>query len=164
MRSLNMFAAKTQLSRLVDRAIAGEEVIIARAGKPMVRLVPVGAGAPRTGFGALRGRIRIAGDFHAALPDRARRAFGWTGESAARHPGGRHVRHGIRGLRRRPAGRPHSRSRAGCPREYLREASFTGDQDAIVRAVQTVLLRQLPFKDANRRVERSREMESAWGA
>lgn len=39
--TVNIYDAKTQLSRLVDRAIAGEDVVIARAGKPMVRLVPV---------------------------------------------------------------------------------------------------------------------------
>ena len=39
--TVNIYDAKTQLSRLVDRAMAGEDVVIARAGKPMVRLVPV---------------------------------------------------------------------------------------------------------------------------
>ena len=39
--TVNIYDAKTQLSRLVDRAVAGEDVVIARAGKPMVRLVPV---------------------------------------------------------------------------------------------------------------------------
>jgi prevent-host-death family protein len=45
--SVNLYDAKTQLSRLVDRAIAGEEIVIARAGKPVVRLVPVDGAAPR---------------------------------------------------------------------------------------------------------------------
>lgn len=39
--SINIYEAKTQLSRLVDRAVAGEEIVIARAGRPLVRLVPV---------------------------------------------------------------------------------------------------------------------------
>ncbi len=42
-----MYEAKTQLSRLVDRAAAGEEIEIARAGKPLVRLVPVEPKPPR---------------------------------------------------------------------------------------------------------------------
>jgi len=74
--TVNLHAAKTHLSRLVERAAAGEEVIIAKAGKPMVRLVPVNAGGRRTGFGTLKGNMRIAADFDAPLPDDARRAFG----------------------------------------------------------------------------------------
>lgn len=45
--SVNLYDAKTQLSRLVDRAIAREDIVIARAGKPVVRLVPVDGAAPR---------------------------------------------------------------------------------------------------------------------
>jgi prevent-host-death family protein len=74
--TINLHAAKTHLSRLVDRAAAGEEVVIAKAGKPMVRLVPVSAGGRRTGFGTLKGKVRIAADFDAPLPDEALRAFG----------------------------------------------------------------------------------------
>jgi prevent-host-death family protein len=55
--------AKAQLSALVDRAVAGEEVIIGRAGKPLVRLVPHVEGAERRRPGTLAGRIRIADDF-----------------------------------------------------------------------------------------------------
>jgi prevent-host-death family protein len=75
MKTVNLHAAKTHLSRLVDDAAAGEEVVIAKAGKPMVRLVPVGP-QKRTGFGDLKGRIRIAADFDAPLPDDLLRAFG----------------------------------------------------------------------------------------
>jgi prevent-host-death family protein len=75
MKTVNLHAAKTQLSRLVDEAAAGEEVVIAKAGKPMVRLVPVRPHR-RTGFGDLKGRIRIAADFDAPLPDDLLQAFG----------------------------------------------------------------------------------------
>jgi prevent-host-death family protein len=75
MKTVNLHAAKTHLSRLVDEAAAGEDVVIAKAGKPLVRLVPVGPGK-RTGFGDLKGRIAIAGDFDAPLPDSLLRAFG----------------------------------------------------------------------------------------
>ena len=50
MKIANIYEAKAQLSKLVERALAGEEVVIARAGKPTVRLVPVrDSDAPRTG-------------------------------------------------------------------------------------------------------------------
>jgi prevent-host-death family protein len=44
---VNIYEAKTQLSRLVDRAAAGEDIVIGRAGKPLVRLVPVDDMTPR---------------------------------------------------------------------------------------------------------------------
>jgi len=68
---VNVLEAKTQLSRLLDRAEAGEDVIIARAGRPVVRLVPITTGAlhaPRT-LGALRGKGWIADDFDAPLDE-----------------------------------------------------------------------------------------------
>ena len=76
MKTVNLHTAKTHLSRLVDEAAAGEEVVIAKSGKPMVRLVPVTATSPRTGFGTLKGKIRISGDFDAPLPDSVLQAFG----------------------------------------------------------------------------------------
>jgi len=51
MATVNMHDAKTQLSNLVARAEAGEEIVIARRNKPAVRLVPVGAGSGQAGFG-----------------------------------------------------------------------------------------------------------------
>jgi prevent-host-death family protein len=75
MKLVNLHAAKTHLSRLVDDAATGQDVVIAKAGKPMVRLVPVRP-AKRTGFGDLKGRIAIAEDFDAPLPDDVLRAFG----------------------------------------------------------------------------------------
>lgn len=60
--TVNMHEAKTQLSRLVDAALAGEEVVIARAGKPAVRLVPVAEPSPRRRLGALAGKGWAAPD------------------------------------------------------------------------------------------------------
>lgn len=58
MRTFNIHEAKTHLSRLVEAAAAGEEIIIAKAGRPMARLVPVQTGtAPRT-LGLLAGQVR----------------------------------------------------------------------------------------------------------
>jgi len=67
---VNVLEAKTQLSRLLDRALAGEEVVIARAGRPLVRLVPVEAeeALPRVP-GALVGKGWISEDFNEPLPD-----------------------------------------------------------------------------------------------
>jgi prevent-host-death family protein len=59
-----MHEAKSQLSRLVDLAERGEEVIIQRSGRPVARLVPVARRRPVVeAFGALRGEIELADDF-----------------------------------------------------------------------------------------------------
>jgi prevent-host-death family protein len=66
----NLYEAKTALSSLVDRAAAGEEIIIAKAGKPLAKLVPLSvADRPRRTPGGWEGRVRIAPDFDAPLPD-----------------------------------------------------------------------------------------------
>jgi len=66
---INMHEAKTHLSRLVDRAMAGEEVIIARAGRPLVRVIPYQAAVGPRQFGQDRGQIQIADDFDELPPD-----------------------------------------------------------------------------------------------
>ena len=63
MTQVNLYDAKTQLSRLVDRAAAGEEIILGKAGKPMARLVPYRERRAPRQPGALAGRVRIAADF-----------------------------------------------------------------------------------------------------
>ncbi len=60
---VNMHEAKTHLSRLVERAAAGEEIIIARAGRPQVRLVAFTTTAEPRRPGSLRGRLVVADDF-----------------------------------------------------------------------------------------------------
>lgn len=65
---VNIHEAKTHLSRLVDRAAAGEQVVIAKSGKPIVRLVPyTGDDSPRRP-GSMRGKIRMSEDFDEPLP------------------------------------------------------------------------------------------------
>lgn len=76
MDSVNIHVAKTNLSRLLVRVEAGEEIVIARAGRPVARLVSVrGLGEPRRP-GAWRGRVRIASDFDDELPTGMGAAFG----------------------------------------------------------------------------------------
>ncbi len=71
----NIHEAKSQLSKLIERALDGEDVIIAKAGKPVVRLVPIEA-QPRTRLGGQwKGRVRIAEDFD-SLPEEIGQAFG----------------------------------------------------------------------------------------
>ncbi len=67
MKVVNVHEAKTHLSRLLERVDAGEEIVIARNGKPVARLVAVSA-APRRP-GRLKGRLRIGADFDAPLPE-----------------------------------------------------------------------------------------------
>ena len=65
MRTVNIHEAKTQLSRLIELAVRGEPFIIAKAGKPLVKVtaldVPVGAQVRRLGF--MAGQITVPGDF-----------------------------------------------------------------------------------------------------
>ena len=62
---VNMHEAKSNLSRLVDEAQAGEEIILAKAGKPVVRLVPV---SRKRKLGQWKGKVRMSDDFDSPLP------------------------------------------------------------------------------------------------
>lgn len=68
---INIHAAKTHLSRLVDEAANGTEIVIARAGKPVARLVPLAETTTpqRRKLGQLSGQIGTRSDFDAPLPD-----------------------------------------------------------------------------------------------
>ncbi len=77
MHIVNIHAAKTQLSRLVEQAGGGEEIVIARAGRPVARLMPLAgptSGARRR-LGALAGQLNVPDDFDAPLPRDAQAAF-----------------------------------------------------------------------------------------
>ena len=72
----NLYEAKTQLSKLVERAHEGEEIIIAKAGRPLAKLVPLGRKRRRRRqFGGWEGKVWIADDFDAPLPDDIQAAF-----------------------------------------------------------------------------------------
>jgi prevent-host-death family protein len=66
METVNVHEAKTHLSRILERVERGEEVVIARSGRPVARLVPI-AGKIREP-GRLKGRITVSEDFDAPLP------------------------------------------------------------------------------------------------
>ena len=63
MQLVNVHQAKTQLSKLLDQLLDGEEVVIARHGKPVARLSPMSADLPPRRPGALKGKIWIADQF-----------------------------------------------------------------------------------------------------
>ena len=68
-RQVNVHEAKTHLSKLLAEVEKGHEIVLARDGKPVAKLVPFAAKANRITFGDFKGRIRIADDFDAPLPD-----------------------------------------------------------------------------------------------
>lgn len=82
MRTVNLSKSDTELSRLVDETLAGEEVVITREGRPVAKLVPVEqqpAEKPKRQFGLWAGQVRIGDDFDDPLPEDIMKAF--RGES-----------------------------------------------------------------------------------
>jgi len=72
---VNVHTAKTHFSRLLDEAAAGAEIVIAKAGKPVAKLVPLNAQAPRRRLGLLAGRAVVPEDFDQPLPESVLDAF-----------------------------------------------------------------------------------------
>ena len=75
MKRVNIHEAKTNLSKLVERVEAGEEIVIARAGRPAAKLVPLTNRRARRRLGWLDSRFKIPDDFNAPLPESVIRAF-----------------------------------------------------------------------------------------
>ena len=71
----NLYEAKTRLSSLIDRAAKGEEILIAKSGVPLAKLVPLSKSKPKRKPGGWEGKIRISDDFDAPLPDNIQSAF-----------------------------------------------------------------------------------------
>lgn len=69
METVNIYDAKTRLSQLVDKAASGEDVVISRNGKPWARITQLEAPKRRIKFGLLKGKVAVAADFDAPLPD-----------------------------------------------------------------------------------------------
>lgn len=80
---VNIHEAKTHLSRIVEEVATGREVVIAKAGKPIARIVPLEGAKPKHRFGLLAGRIWVADDFDAPLPNDVLRDFGIDPEPVA---------------------------------------------------------------------------------
>lgn len=78
--TVGLYEAKTHLSTLVERAAEGEEIVIAKSGKPKARLVPMGEVHPRREPGKGRGQWVISDDFDAPLPPEILAAFGHSAE------------------------------------------------------------------------------------
>ena len=76
MRTVNIHEAKTNLSRLVDAAAKGESFIIAKAGKPLVKVVPVNAPAVKKRLGFLEGQFTVPDDFDTMFQDEIEEMFG----------------------------------------------------------------------------------------
>jgi len=72
---VNIHEAKTHLSKLLARVRAGEEVVIAKAGKPVARLVPIESHTIRRTPGSAQGKLTIAPDFDAPLPESVLKMF-----------------------------------------------------------------------------------------
>ena len=69
MATVTIHKAKTQLSKLIEQAERGEEVIIARGKTPVARLVPYAHEQPKRGFGSMKGRATIGPEFWEPLPE-----------------------------------------------------------------------------------------------
>ena len=67
--TINLHEAKTHFSKLIERVRRGEEIIVAKAGKPVAKLLPIAQGAQVRVPGSARGKLTMADDFDAALPD-----------------------------------------------------------------------------------------------
>ena len=75
MKKVNIYEAKTRLSQLVEEAASGEDVVIARAGRPVARLTRLPKAGRKRRLGLLDGRLKIPDDFNRPLPEEVLRIF-----------------------------------------------------------------------------------------
>ena len=75
MKTINIHEAKTHLSRIVEDVAAGESVIIAKAGTPIAKIVPLAARSSKRTLGILKGRFTVRPDFDAELPGNVLESF-----------------------------------------------------------------------------------------
>jgi prevent-host-death family protein len=69
MSVINVYEAKTHLSKLIEQAAAGKDVVIARGGKPIARLTRLEKPVRKLRFGVLKGKVKVGEDFDAPLPE-----------------------------------------------------------------------------------------------
>ena len=75
METVNIYEAKTRLSQLVDKAASGEDVVVSRNGKPLVRITRLDVPQRPIRFGVLKGKVKVAADFDAPLPEEVLASF-----------------------------------------------------------------------------------------
>ena len=75
METVNIYDAKTRLSQLVDKAASGEDVVVSRNGKPLVRITRLDVPKRPIRFGVFKGKVKIAADFDAPLPEEVLASF-----------------------------------------------------------------------------------------
>jgi prevent-host-death family protein len=75
MAAVNIYEAKTRLSQLVDKAASGEDVVLSRNGKPLVRITQLAGTKQPVKFGVLKGKVKVAADFNAPLPPQVLAGF-----------------------------------------------------------------------------------------
>jgi prevent-host-death family protein len=75
METVNIYDAKTRLSQLVDKVVAGEDVVVSRNGKPLVRITRLESARRPIRFGVLKGKVKIPRDFDAPLPSKVLAEF-----------------------------------------------------------------------------------------
>ena len=68
METVNIYEAKTRLSQLVDKVVSGEDVVVSRNGKPLVRITRLESSKRPIRFGVLKGKVKLSRDFDAPLP------------------------------------------------------------------------------------------------
>lgn len=76
METVNVHEAKTHFSKLLERARQGEEIVVAKAGRPVAKLVPIPPRVARRTPGSAKGLVRMHDDFDAPLPEGFGQAFG----------------------------------------------------------------------------------------
>jgi prevent-host-death family protein len=76
METVNIYDTKTRLSQLVDKVVAGEDVVVSRNGKPLVRITRLDSDRRPIRFGVLKGKVKITRDFDAPLPSKVLADFG----------------------------------------------------------------------------------------
>jgi prevent-host-death family protein len=81
--TVNIHEAKTHLSKLIEKVTNGEEVIIARAGKPVVRLTSLEPAAPRSRIGFMEGQFKVPEDFDTMFQDEIEKMFYGTSDESA---------------------------------------------------------------------------------
>jgi prevent-host-death family protein len=75
METVNIYDAKTHLSHLVDKSASGEDVVVSRSGKPLVRITRLEPRKRPVKFGLLKGKLTVPADFDAPLPDEVLAGF-----------------------------------------------------------------------------------------